>query len=367
MTTRRVSQDIENDIAELGFFMGRAIDLTTAPEASQRDREFFSDWLAHGFHAQMTYMEQNIEVREHYDRILPDAKSAIIALASYSTGTRVRNKKNEVSKVTGEFLKHVSRYARGRDYHRTLRKKLNTLGELIAKRSHTPLEFRAVVDTVPFFERAHGRIGGLGFIGKNTMLIRPGLGSYFFIGTLFLTTPADNISFALPDRNPLDSLSCGDCRRCLDACPTQAFSNAYTLDASRCLSYLSIEHRDTVDEKWIPHFSRTVYGCDICQEVCPYNFSTTDALKIKELFEPHKPLAQTTVFAIASMSEHDYEPLFSSTAMTRARYSGLVRNALYHLYAIDDPRLSALLEKRKNDSDALIQKTVQQLIKLKTK
>ena len=186
------------------------------------------------------------------------------------------------------LLNAVARYARGTDYHKGIKKRLDAAARLIFAQN-PEFRWRVVVDSIPFFDRAHAREAGLGFVGKNTMLLRPGMGSYFFIATLLTNQTVDWL--ANPESSDREttraeriaSLSCGDCRACLDACPTSALPNAYFLDASRCLSYFTIEHRDIVPEVFLPYFKDTLYGCDVCQEVCPYNFSTLDLLRSRPM------------------------------------------------------------------------------------
>lgn len=245
-----------------------------------------------------------------------------------------------------------------------LKKKLNLAGDQL-KTIYKDLEFRAVVDSVPFFDRAFAKEAGLGFVGKNTMLIRPGLGSYFFIASLFLSISADALVASKSANHAIFNLDCGDCRKCMDACPTGAIEDPYFLNATKCLSYLSIEHRGVVKENFLPHFAKTMYGCDICQEVCPYNLKTRDFLEIADITRAHQPLGRISVMDVARMSESEYESWFGGTAMTRAKYAGLVRNALYHLWAVQSESLPEILLHRKSDPHALIAETVAQILSLK--
>jgi len=225
-----------------------------------------------------------------------------------------------------------------------------------------------VTDSLPFLDRAHARIARLGFIGKNTMLIRPGVGSYFFIAHVLLSTPFSLAADPGEDKpvgaNAIAELSCGDCRKCIDACPTQALIAPHRLDANKCLSYLTIEHRDIVEEKYLKNFSDNFYGCDICQDACPYNYKTAGLTTLQSFQAPLKSLLQVTVEDVAQMTQQQYESWFGGTAMTRAKYSGLVRNAIYSLYADRSPVLTNILEKRKEDPDPLIRATIHQVSSL---
>ncbi len=194
------------------------------------------------------------------------------------------------------------------------------------------------------------------------MLIRPGIGSFFFIATLLTTLPIEKLAKIAIKKNSLAMLDCGACTLCLDACPTQALSKEYYLDANKCLSYLSIEHRDTIPQQYISHFKDTLYGCDICQEVCPYNKVTLDSYLIPEFSNYHKPFTFLTPVQIASMTPRQYEEWFGGTAATRAKYEGLVRNSLYHLYATGHENTMDLCTQAAASPYALIKKTGEQIL-----
>ncbi|WGL61233.1 tRNA epoxyqueuosine(34) reductase QueG [Pigmentibacter sp. JX0631] len=335
-----------------------------------KDKEFFDFWLNSGAHAEMHFLQKNIQARKDPQLVLENCKTALIFLFPYSYGHRIRGKiedenyhKSIVSKNNSIYSKKlISRYVYGKDYHKILKKNLTDIAKNLQLYLDLKFNFRPVIDSIPFFDRAHAREAGLGFIGKNTMLIRPGMGSFFFIATLLTDIPTK----VLLDRgesklNPILNLTCGDCTKCLDSCPTQALLPDFFLDAKRCLSYLTIEHRDIVPNEFLPHFKDTIYGCDICQEVCPYNFVTTGFPIIKEFSQVHAPFLMINVKEVALMDETQYEKWFGGTAATRAKYSGLVRNALYHLYATLDPDLSSVLGMLAKSENELILKTVRQL------
>jgi epoxyqueuosine reductase len=168
-------------------------------------------------------------------------------------------------------------------------------------------------------------------------------------------------------KNPIGNLDCGECRKCLDACPTNAFKKPYFLDANRCISYLTIEHRDLVSFEFIKYFENTIYGCDICQEVCPYNIVTSDFKILKEFSEHHNAFLSIRVKDVALMDLVQYEKWFGGTAATRAKYQGLVRNALYHLHAISSPDIYQILDKLSTSEYELILKTVIQIKELRKK
>ncbi|KAB8031064.1 tRNA epoxyqueuosine(34) reductase QueG [Fluviispira multicolorata] len=333
-----------------------------------KDFKAFEQWLNDKAHAGMKFLESNIDVRKDPSFILPNSKTALVFLFPYSMGHRVRNKrvvsfeiKAKKNSLIGNKL--ISRYVYGKDYHKILKNNLVLIGQALQKHLNKKFTFRPVIDSIPFFDRAHAREAHIGFIGKNTMLIRPGMGSFFFIATLLLDLSHSEIieHFDTPKINPIASLDCGDCTKCLDSCPTNALIKPYYLDANKCLSYLTIEHRDIVPKEYISHFSKTIYGCDICQEVCPYNLVTSDFNILKGFAEYNSSFLSISIKDIALMTPLEYEKWFGGTAATRAKYQGLIRNALYHLYSNQDEDLHNILQKLENSEFKLISNTVKQI------
>jgi epoxyqueuosine reductase len=350
--------------------------------ALQKDLQAFDHWLQVGAHAQMEFLEKNLEVRKNPELILKEVKTAIIFLFPYAYGNKVRTRltselnaeslldkeftiKSQTDSIHGDSLigkKLISKYVYGKDYHKTLKAQLNSYAENLKGFLKEDFQYRPVVDSIPFFDRAHAREAMLGFIGKNTLLIRPGIGSFFFIATLLTSLPIETLAEKTNKKNALTDLDCGSCTKCIDACPTQALSKDFFLDANKCLSYLSIEHRELIDPKYIPHFKDTLYGCDICQDVCPYNFVTLNSYLIPEFEQYHKPFTIITATQIATMTQEQYQQWFGGTAATRAKYEGLVRNALYHLYAIDHPEIKAICLDALNSTSDLINQTAKQIL-----
>ena len=212
----------------------------------------------------------------------------------------------------------IARYALSRDYHRVLRKRLNRLQARIRSETRQDAQFRQTVDTSPVQERALAEAAGLGFFGKNTCLIRPKGGSFFFLCALI--TDLDLEPEALPEK----PWNCGACSLCLEACPTGALTEPYRLDASRCISSLTIEHRGPIQPELRPKMSTWIFGCDICQDVCPYNRNEGPALA--EDF-PATPAGKVTLSSILRCrSEEQFRTLFQGTPLTRPGREGLVRN-----------------------------------------
>lgn len=352
-----------------------------APDELKDDLEFLAGWLADGQQAGMHFLTKNTQARRDARLILPQVSSILSVIIPYATGRATRGAVsiNPSVELTPEsrsdsVYSKTARYARVPDYHKAIRKELDLalrrwqadaldLGLLQQEQP-----WRVVTDSLPFLDRAHARIARLGFIGKNTMLIRPGVGSYFFVAHVLLSTTFSLAADPGEDKpvgaDAIAELSCGDCRKCIDACPTEALIAPHRLDANKCLSYLTIEHRELVEEKYLKNFSENFYGCDICQDACPYNYKTTGLTTIRSFQTPLKSLQQVSLEDIALMTQSQYESWFGGTAMTRAKYSGLVRNAIYSLHGSGSPALKNVLDRRKDDPDALIRATVVQVSSL---
>ena len=343
------------------------------PPEFEMDFRFMDEWLKSNAHGKMHFLEKNSDVRKDPRKILKDVSSIISLVIPYATGHSVRREKTQKAYDSESgIIQKTARYARVPDYHRAIKKELDALMNLWQKDAlskdiiQAPVQWRVATDSLPFLDRAHARVAGLGFVGKNTMLIRPGLGSYFFVAHILVSAPFSALTDT-EQRKPLaaeaiSELSCGNCTLCIDACPTGAIKAPMFLDATRCLSYLTIEHRETINAEFIPHLASHFYGCDICQEVCPYNLKTIPLNTMLSFRKSNRHFCEVTLKDIASMSQQQYEKWFGGTAMTRAKYGGLVRNALYALHASEDFGLRNILVNRKNDPDPLIAATVMQIL-----
>ncbi len=223
----------------------------------------YTQWIQNGFHGQMDYLKNHSKFKENPELLCPNAKSAIVVIVNY---------KNTKEKRLKNLLK-ISRYAVGMDYHSVIKEKLNALSGFL-KAEEPGVSCYAGVDSSPIAERSLALKSGVGFLGKNTAVIKPGLGSYFFIGCIL--TSCD-----LKDDKPLMK-NCGQCRLCIDACPTQAILSDCTLNANRCLSYQTIEKKTSMTDEEIKNSEGWLFGCDICQEVCPYNSDSVPLTTWKE-------------------------------------------------------------------------------------
>ncbi len=268
----------------------------------------FRAWLEAGFAGQMQYLHRHAEARRHPRHVLPGARSALVLAVNYRTVEPVPPGVGQAS---------VSRYAWGTDYHLVLRGQLRRLVEL--HRQLAPDErARAVVDTAPLLEREYAQMAGLGWIGKNTMLINRQFGSWLFLAVLLTTA---ELSYDAPTATE----HCKGCRRCLEACPTGAIVEPYRLDARRCLSYLSMEFSGALADEFRAVNGRRLFGCDACQEVCPHNRQTP--CTINRHFRPRAGMNPVDLGVLAGLSAAEFDSCFGDTPLSRAGHNRLHRNA----------------------------------------
>lgn len=298
----RYTHFLKQEAGRLGFsFVG----ISRAERLDEEARRL-EEWLARGFHGKMAYMENHFDKRVDPRELVPGARS-VVSLA-YNYFTEEKQEDPEAPKI--------SMYAYGEDYHRVVRDKLKALLEAL-RREAGPVEGRCFVDSAPVLERDWAKRGGLGWVGKNTLLINPKAGSYFFLAELV-------IDLELAPDGPMKDY-CGTCRRCIDACPTEAISpQGYLLDASKCISYLTIELKEAIPEAFQGKMDNWMFGCDICQEVCPWNrFSQPHA---EPAFEPHPDLLAMNRQDWLELTEEVFGRVFQKSAVKRAKYGGLRRN-----------------------------------------
>ena len=287
----------------LGFDLVGITDLGEAETARA-----FDDWLARGYAGEMSYMSRTAEKRKDSRRAIEGATRAIVVAMSYGGAER-----------SGP----VARYARGDDYHDVMLDRLNELHRWIDVHVGRAVRGKAYVDTGPLLERELAQRAGLGWFGKNTTLISPRAGSFFFLGALLL-------DLKLAVDAPFATEHCGTCRRCIDACPTGALVEPRVLDSNVCISYLTIELKGEIPEELRPKIGELLYGCDICQEVCPWNEKFSLPLR-EDAFRPREMIAgkdaRTLAHDILAMSDEDFRTAFRGSPMKRAKLGGLKRNA----------------------------------------
>jgi epoxyqueuosine reductase len=297
--THEIPELIRSKALELGFSACGFSPVTKLDEI----KDYFSGWLDQGYHGEMEFLENNSQVRLDPSLLLENAQTVISLAASYHAGDS--NPENP-----------VSRYARGADYHKVLKKKGK---ELLAWINQTigPAEGRVFVDSAPLFEKEYARRAGLGWIGKHGLLINPESGSYLFLCEIVTTLSVREEARLIPDH-------CGTCTRCIDACPTQALVAPYRLDPRKCISYLTIEKKGDLPETMKGKWTHTVYGCDICQEACPWN-KDLPLTPMKELM-PSVRIANLKMADIRSLTEEGFLKLFDGTPVKRGGFSQILRN-----------------------------------------
>lgn len=283
------------------------IGIVPAVRAPGFDR--YQAWLEQGHAAGMAYLATQAVAREHPESILPGVRSVIVARVLYGQ----RGSQGSADPARGR----IARFAQGADYHEHLWRRLEDL--LAWLQGEVPGTVgRAVADSAPLLERDFARLAGLGWIGKNTMLIDRRVGSYTVLGALL-------VDLELPADAPSTTDHCGTCQRCLEACPTDAFVGPYQLDARRCLSYWTIEHRGLVPEPWADQFDGWAFGCDVCQEVCPWN-RKAPAAGVPAL-EARPEWVEPDLIAWLDADPGQFRRLLKGTALLRVKPAGLRRNA----------------------------------------
>ena len=333
---------------ELGFSqIGVAgIDLASAEPGLQA-------WLQAGFHGQMDYMQRHGLKRARPAELVPGCVSVVTARMDYlpaSAPPHWRRQELDRLREPGEAV--VSMYARGRDYHKLLRQRLQRLGERI-QAAVGPLGFRAFTDSAPVLEAELAVRSGLGWRGKHTLVLDREGGSMFFLGELFL-------DMALPPTAPVDA-HCGNCSACITACPTQAILAPYRLDARRCISYLTIEHADAIPLALRPLIGNRIYGCDDCQLVCPWNkFARRSPLPD---FEPREGLSGDTLVRLFGWSEAEFLQRTEGSAIRRIGHLRWLRNIAVALgnalrQRPGDPQILQALDARREHTSPLVQEHV---------
>ncbi len=298
----------------------------------------FKTWLAHGYHGEMAYLPRTAEQRLRPEQALPWAKSVI------AVGLCYRGPDHERS-AAGALEGKIARYARNEDYHDVIGRRLDVLRGGVCEEAGREVQARAFVDAGPAIDREIASAAGLAWYGKNTNLIRPGVGSFFVIGELFLDLPL-NQDAPIPNR-------CGECRLCLDACPTDAFIAPYVLDARKCISYLTIELKGAIPADLRGPMGTHIFGCDICQDVCPYN--TKPFAASEPAFLPRPDIQAPDLIALLALTDEDFKSLFRRSPMLRPKRRGFLRNVCVALGNTGSrDAVPALADTLRHDPDPLI-------------
>ena len=295
------TQLIKKKAIELGFDEVGVSKAGFLDEEAQR----LEDWLNQGSHATMDYMQNHFDTRLDPTLLVPGAKSVVSLTYNYFT---------EKQQLDPEAPK-LAKYAYGRDYHKVLKKKLQKLLEFI-RTEIGAVEGRCFVDSAPVMERAWAKKSGIGWIGKNSLLLTKGKGSFFFLAELI-------IDLELEPDGPVKDY-CGSCTKCIDACPTDAIVEPYKVDGSKCISYFTIELKEEIDKQMSGKFDNWMFGCDICQDVCPINGRATPHNEAQ--FEPKEGLLEMSKKDWIDLTEEVFDKVFEGTPVKRTKFKGLRRN-----------------------------------------
>lgn len=312
----------------------------TSVRPFEHDLANLIEWCEAGYAAEMSYMTRRPQLHGHPKELVPAAVSLLSLAVNYYSEIQDRGHEGRYGRV--------ARYAWGRDYHDVVKPRLSKLAQAIEALAGRPIRWRGFVDAVPLLERAAAVRSGLGFFGKNTNLLQPSRGSWFFIAEILL-------DLELQEETRRVQISCGTCDRCLVACPTGAFAGPYKLDSRRCISYLTIEHKGVIPVELREGFGEWLFGCDVCQEVCPFNrfSSETDWPEFQPAAGAGHRLDLVNVLSIATDAE--FRNRFAGTAMLRPKRRGLLRNAAIVARNIGcTAAVPALIDRIKNDTEPLI-------------
>ena len=304
MDQEKLAAELKRRAAELGFSLCGISPAVAPPGAARLD-----EWLAAGYAGQMRYLADRREAYSHPRYVLDGARSVVMLAMSYRTAEPVEPRAGEG---------RVSRYAWGdADYHNLIRHRLNQLADFLCD-CNPVAHARGVVDTAPLLEREFAQLAGLGWVGKNTLLLNRDEGSWFFLAALVT-------DIELKYDMPHETDHCGTCRACLDACPTNAFPQPYVLDASRCISYLTIELRETMPEELREGVGDWLFGCDVCQDVCPWN--SRAPLSREAVFAPGESSNPMDLISLFDLDDAAFRERFWRTPLWRPKRRGLLRNA----------------------------------------
>ena len=299
------SAGIKARAKELGFDL-----CGIAPAGDHPELTFFREWLDRGYAGEMAYLERTADRRADVRRVLPSARTVIV------TGTIYNTDRPYSTECADPDRAHIARYAWGDDYHDVIGGRMEQLLAWMNATSPEPFEARAYVDTGPVQERVYAQYAGIGWIGKNTCVINPEVGSWIFLAEILCNLPLEC------DRPAFDQ--CGTCTLCLEACPTHAIVGPGVLDSTRCISYLTIELKGGIPVALAPAIGNHVYGCDICQEVCPWNASPM--VSEDPAWQPRRDWDGVTTVELASRSDDALRASMRGSALRRTKVAGLRRN-----------------------------------------
>ncbi|MFQ5865672.1 MAG: tRNA epoxyqueuosine(34) reductase QueG [bacterium] len=327
------TQTIKQKAHDLGFDLAGVAPVEPVPELS-----FYKEWIEARYAGKMAYLERNIERRTDVSKVVPSAKSVIVCALVYHTDHPLSTESQESTKGW------ISRYSWGDDYHDVLRKKLFELFDFIKDKSSEEVVGRVYVDTGPVVDRAYAKYAGIGWFGKNTCILNQEKGSWFFIGEI-ITNLELEYDHLVPDR-------CGSCNLCIKACPTDAILQPYVLDSRLCISYLTIELRDEIPLELRDKMGNHIFGCDICQDVCPWNRKAP--VTAEGAFQPRHGLLNPDLEEMGKLDPEEFREKFSKSPINRARYQGFLRNVAVAMGNSGDATFLPILKELAENEQPLV-------------
>lgn len=348
---RQLAIQVKETAHSLGFDLVGIAPVTSPPGFPQ-----LTAWLEQGFAGEMNYMPRRKDAYEHPRHVMPTVRSIVMLAINYKThqSQGSRTSTTAVDETRPASHAQIAQYARGSlDYHDLIRGRLKKLADRLHQ-LRPGCRTRGVVDTAPLLERDFARLAGIGWFGKNTMLINKRAGSLMFLAALLTDIDLEHDAVH-------ETSHCGTCTRCLDVCPTDAFTAPYVLDARRCISYLTIELRGSIPQELRTGIGDWLFGCDLCQDVCPWNrkspLTTTPEL------QPREDLTPADALEFLTMNEDQFEARFGQTPLARPGWEGLRRNAAIVLGNSGEPALIPELEKCLSDASPVVRESIEWAIR----
>ena len=325
MTTFEPSSldNLASALKEKAFELGFQQCAITLPDM-RSEESYLREWLEKNYQGEMGFLADHFEKRIDPKQLVDGTLRVIMVRMDY-----LPSDVKFTSILANPNKGYIARYALGRDYHKLIRNRLKHLGQWLEERCEQSIKFRPFVDSAPILERPLARDAGLGWVGKHTLLLNRSAGSWFFLGSLFIDLP-------LPIDTPERETYCGKCTACMDICPTNAFPAPYVLDARRCISYLTIEHRGSIPEELRPLMGNRIFGCDDCQLICPWNRFAKHTNE--EDFSPRHQLDNQDLLKLFSWSEEEFLTKTEGSAIRRTGYQGWRRNIAIALGNSGDPK-----------------------------
>lgn len=335
-------QALKSDLSQQAIALGFA-DLKITGVDLSAERKAYERWIQRGFQGTMTYLARNLDLRFDPTRLHAGTRSIISVRMDYLPNVRTQELLDDPERA------YIARYALGRDYHKLIRQRLNKLALWFTEQIG-PFGYRAFADSAPVLERAIARNAGLGWVGKHTLVLNQQAGSWFFLGELFT-------DLALPVDLPQTQQHCGSCSRCLEVCPTQAFTQAWELDASKCISYLTIEHQGPIPVELRAAMGNRVFGCDDCQIFCPFTKFTP--ITKESDFSPRHQLDEATMLDLFLWNEAEFLSRTEGMAIRRAGFENWQRNLAVGLgNGAANPEVIAALKARRSASTELVREHI---------